>query len=71
MRTKLNYETAQTIRERAGDGEMQKILAYEYGVTKSTISMIITGKIWQCPSNIPDTHQVSSISSPPPPPCLF
>ena len=48
MSAKLNYELAQIIRARFAAGELGKVLAYEYGVTKTTISMIVTGRIWQC-----------------------
>ena len=48
MAIKLNYELAQTIRDRFAAGVPGKVLAYEYNVSKSTISEIITGKIWTC-----------------------
>jgi len=60
MAPKLTYELAQTIRDRFAAGTPGKVLAYEYRVSKGNISMIITTKIWQCPSNTRDIPQASS-----------
>lgn len=48
MSVKLTYELAQTIRDRFAAGTPGKVLAFEYGVSKGNISMIINGKIWTC-----------------------
>jgi hypothetical protein len=69
MKTKLNSELAQIIRARFAAGELGKTLAYEYGVTKTTISMIVTGRIWQCPSPTSVTVPQSSINLPLRQPC--
>jgi len=71
MCIKLNHQLAQIIRDRFAAGTPGKVLAYEYGVSKGNISMIITGKIWQCPSQSNDTLQVASICSPPSRRCGF
>ena len=60
MSVKLNYELAQIIRDRFAAGTPGKVLAHEYGVSKANISMIITGKIWQCRGNDLEGLQSSS-----------
>lgn len=57
MRVKLTSEIAEVIRARIAGGELHKLLAYEYGVGKSTISMIATGKIWKCPPSNPSADR--------------
>jgi len=69
MSVKLNYELAQTIRDRFAAGVPGKVLAFEYGVSKGNISMIITRKIWTCPLATNVTARQNSISLPPPLPC--
>ena len=71
MSVKLNHQLAQIIRDRFTAGVPGKVLAFEYGVSKATISMIITGKIWTCPSQSNVTVQVASICSPPSRRCGF
>jgi len=44
---KINQQKADEIRIRFRRGEPGKVLAHEYGVRKSTVSMIVTDKIWK------------------------
>ena len=46
MNKKLDEATAQTILNRVAQGEKQKNLAIEFGVTPSTISNLVAGKSW-------------------------
>jgi hypothetical protein len=43
---KLNLQKAEEIRTRFRARTLGKQLAYEYGVSKSTISMVVQGRIW-------------------------
>jgi len=70
MSVKLNYELAQTIRDRFAAGVPGKVLAFEYGVSKGNISMIITRKIWTCPSVTNVTALQNSTNLPPLQQCL-
>jgi len=46
-RAKLNASQVIQIRQRVQMGEQQKDLALEFGVTKSTVSLIVLGKKWR------------------------
>jgi len=46
-RAKLTWQIADEIRQRFAAGTPQKALAYEYGVSQPSISMIVTGKTWR------------------------
>jgi len=43
---KITAEQAIAIRERARAGEMQRVIAADYGITQSNVSMIVSGKCW-------------------------
>jgi DNA-binding XRE family transcriptional regulator len=43
---KLTEEQVVQIRERNAAGEIQRVLADEFGVSKATISHIVTGRNW-------------------------
>jgi hypothetical protein len=47
MVPKLDLDAARQIRERYAAGETGKVLAYKYGVSKSTISMVVKQRIWR------------------------
>jgi Zinc-binding loop region of homing endonuclease len=47
---KLTNEQAAEIRRRYKNGELQTLLAKEYGVSQVTISLIIRGKTYRCHS---------------------
>lgn len=47
MRPKINLQKAEEIRVRFRQGEPGKVLAYEFGIQKSTVSAIVNDKIWK------------------------
>jgi dTDP-4-dehydrorhamnose reductase len=47
MVPKLDLDAARQIRQRYAAGETGKVLAYKYGVSKSTISMVVKQRIWR------------------------
>jgi DNA invertase Pin-like site-specific DNA recombinase len=47
MRPKIDQEKADLIRQLYRAGTPGKILAYQFGLNKSTVSMIVNNKIWQ------------------------
>lgn len=44
--SKLSYKLAYEIRGKINNGDSQRLLSHEYGVSEATISMIKTNKIW-------------------------
>lgn len=46
MRRKIDQETADRIRELFRDGAPGKVLAHQFGIGKSTVSMIVNNLIW-------------------------
>lgn len=44
---KLTAETVRDIRRRYADGSLQRLLAAEYGVTESLVSMVASRRIWK------------------------
>lgn len=47
---RLTWAKVAQIRERAAAGEMQRVLAAEYGVSQPRISQIVAGKKWKFPA---------------------
>lgn len=47
MKPKITYEQAEEIRRLFREGVPGKEIAHQYGVTKSTVSMIVNDKIWR------------------------
>jgi hypothetical protein len=45
-KAKLTWEKVDAIRARFAEGEMMQVLAEDYGVTYSSISRIVTNKMW-------------------------
>ena len=48
MTPKIDQATADKIRKLYRDGIPNKILAWRFGLAKSTISMIVNGRTWSC-----------------------
>jgi hypothetical protein len=44
--TKLTMDIAEEIRHRYAAGELQRVLAAEFGVDRSVISRVVAGKTW-------------------------
>ena len=45
-RAKLTAEKARAIRSKANEGASQSAIAQEFGVSQSTVSLIVRGKLW-------------------------
>lgn len=43
---KLNEEQVRAIRARIANGEMQKVIASDFGIARNTVSQISTGALW-------------------------
>lgn len=46
MKPKIDFQIAELIRKRYRQGVPGKILAYRYGLTKSSISYIVNNRSW-------------------------
>jgi len=52
--TKIDQKTADLIRQlRREKGTPLKILAWQFGLQKSTVSMIVSGRIWRQELDLP------------------
>lgn len=51
---KLSLEAARDIRRRVARGERPSALAREYGVVKSTVSAVLSGRNWKEPAGVGD-----------------
>jgi len=60
MQPKIDQQTADLIRQlRREKGTPLKILAWQFGLKKSTVSMIVTGRTWRQELDLPATSPLA------------